>query len=181
MGKTHPASADPSGSEAGITRLDTQMIELLGRSSLIDQLLRAGLEVALPERDRGVDLIAYADLAAQVDRFSAKPIQMKAASKRSFSLNQKYRRISDLILAYVWHVDTPEQTVIHALTYDQAFSVAEEAGWTKTPSWAKGSYTTSNPSKRIEALLDPFRMTPTKWRELVVGGAARNDGAGPGR
>ena len=162
-------------------RLDTQMIELLGRSRLIDQLLRAGLEVALPQRDRGVDLIAYADLSAQVDRFSARPIQMKASSKRAFSLNQKYARISDLIMAYVWHVNAPEQTVIHALTYEQALSVAERAGWTKTASWATGSYSTSRPSKRIEALLEPFRMTPAKWRELVVGGASRNDGAGPGR
>ena len=156
------------------------MIEVLGRGCLIDQLLRAGLEVALPERDRGVDLIVYADLSVHVDRFSAKPIQMKAASKRSFLLNQKYKRISDLIIAYVWHIDAPQQTVIYALTYDQAFSIAEELGWTRTASWAKGNYFTSSPSKRIEALLEPFRMTPTKWRELVVGGVSHNDGADRG-
>ncbi len=184
MKTLRPESEHDGPPESGAVQeppLDTQMIELLGRSRLIDQLLRAGLEVALPQRDRGVDLIAYADLSAQVDRFSARPIQMKASSKRAFSLNQKYARISDLIMAYVWHVDAPEQTVIHALTYDQALSVAEEAGWTKTPSWATGSYSTSRPSKRIEALLEPFRMTPAKWRELVVGGASRNDGAEPGR
>ena len=38
--------------------LDSQVTEYLGRNLLIDQLLRAGVEVAIPVRDRGVDLIA---------------------------------------------------------------------------------------------------------------------------
>lgn len=172
----------PSGSRAlQEPSLDTQVIELLGRSQLIDQLLRAGLEVALPKRDRGVDLVAYVDLAAQVDRFAALPIQMKAASKTAFSLNRKYARISGLILAYVWNVNDPKQTVIYALTYDQALSVAKQAGWTKTASWAKGSYSTSRPSMRIIELLEPFQMTPDRWRELVVGAASTNEGGGRGR
>ncbi len=42
--------------------IDPQVVELLGRNKLISDLLRAGLEVALPMRDRGIDLIAYVDL-----------------------------------------------------------------------------------------------------------------------
>src|SRR5437667_4051303 len=71
--------------------MDTQMIEIMGRNRLIDELLRAGLEVALPLRDRGIDLIAYVDLADQVSAFVACPIQMKAASGRFF-LNQPQAR-----------------------------------------------------------------------------------------
>src|SRR5262245_32215102 len=59
--------------------LDSQVIEILGRQRLIAELLRDGLEVAVPVRDRGVDLIAYADLSQQVARFASRPIQMKAA------------------------------------------------------------------------------------------------------
>ncbi len=33
--------------------MDTQVVELLGRNKLVSDLLRAGLEVALPMRDRG--------------------------------------------------------------------------------------------------------------------------------
>ncbi|MBN1885820.1 MAG: hypothetical protein JW876_09910 [Candidatus Krumholzibacteriota bacterium] len=62
--------------------MDTQVIELLGRNRIIDELLRAGLEVALPERDRGIDPVAYADLESKVDAFVARPIQMKAASRQ---------------------------------------------------------------------------------------------------
>lgn len=42
--------------------VDTQLVELAGRNWLASELLRAGLEVARPERDRGIDLIAYVDL-----------------------------------------------------------------------------------------------------------------------
>jgi hypothetical protein len=42
--------------------MDTQLTELIGRNWLVNELLRAGLEVATPLRDRGIDLIAYFDL-----------------------------------------------------------------------------------------------------------------------
>ena len=75
--------------------LDNQVIELLGRNRLIDQLLRAGLEVAQPLRDCGVDLIVYSGPRVP---FMARPIQMKAASGMSFSLDRKYAKFPDLIL-----------------------------------------------------------------------------------
>ena len=56
--------------------VDTQTIEIVGRQRLSGELLAAGLEVAMPLRDRGIDLIAYADLDRQVKRFTARPIQM---------------------------------------------------------------------------------------------------------
>ena len=49
----------PLAKEVTANQMDTQMIEIMGRNRLIDELLRAGLEVALPLRDRGIDLIAY--------------------------------------------------------------------------------------------------------------------------
>ena len=68
--------------------MDTQTIEILGRNRLVNELLVAGLEVAMPLRDRGIDLIAYVDLAAAVSKFAAVPIQMKAASERAFSIER---------------------------------------------------------------------------------------------
>jgi hypothetical protein len=96
--------------------MDTQTIEFLGRNRLVDELLLAGLEVALPARDRGVDLIAYVDLESKVSSFVAFPIQMKAASTRAFSIDRKYSKIANLILAYVWGLQKPEHAVTYALT-----------------------------------------------------------------
>ena len=60
-------------------RNDPQLVELRGRNWLTSQLLQAGLEVARPERDRGIDLIAYRDIDEK-QQFLAYPIQMKLCS-----------------------------------------------------------------------------------------------------
>lgn len=153
--------------------MDTQVIELLGRHRLMDELLLAGLEVALPARDRGIDLIAYADLGRDVDRFAAVPIQMKASSERSFGVNRKYARFPDLLIAYVWHLRSPDDAVTYALTSPEARAVAEAMGWTRTASWERGEYVATRPSEALTALMAPYQMTPERWRHRVVGQAAR--------
>jgi hypothetical protein len=118
--------------------LDSQVVELLGRQRLIAELLRDGLEVAVPVRDRGVDLIAYADLSQQVARFASRPIQMKASTTSAFGVDQKYGKIVDLILAFVWNLDNTNPAATYALPYAEAVQVAAEMGWTKTASWQQG-------------------------------------------
>jgi hypothetical protein len=159
----------PPPDDLSDTPMDSQTIELLGRNRLTTELLLAGLEVALPARDRGIDLIAYVDLTSKVTTFTACPIQMKASSSRAFSIDQKYARISNLILAYVWGLQDPAQAETFALTYPEAISIAEEMGWTTTESWAKGAYSTSSPSKQLCTLLQPFRMTQEGWWTKVAG------------
>jgi len=153
--------------------LDTQVIELIGRNRLGSELLHAGLEIALPARDRGIDLIVYADLSSEVKTFTACPIQMKAASSRSFSLFWKYEKFANLIIAYVWFVDDPDpkKSETYALTYPEALQVATEMGWTKTESWAKDGYSTTSPSDKLLNILSKHRMTKEKWREKVLGQA----------
>jgi hypothetical protein len=153
--------------------MDTQVLELLGRNYLVAELLRAGLEVGLPIRDRGVDLIAYADLNERVSTFIARPIQMKAASTSSFSIEAKYARFPDLILAHVWFLNDPRDTMVYALTYAEALTIANEIGWTNTESWRRGYYVTTRPSVRLVSLLEPHRMTPERWWLMVAGGASR--------
>jgi hypothetical protein len=76
-------------------RADSQVTELQGRGHLIGEMLVAGLEVAVPVRDRGVDLVAYLDLKASTPAFRARPVQMKSASGRHFSIAKKYARIRE--------------------------------------------------------------------------------------
>lgn len=166
--------------------MDTQVIELLGRNRLVSELLRAGLEVAIPARDRGIDLIAYRDLidppegaevhapnpAKPVQRFVAKPIQMKAASRQSFSISRKYAKLRDLVLAFVWNLQDPDRAVTYALTYDEAVAVGEAMGYTATSSWTdKDTYATTQPSAKLLEKLEPYRMTPERWWDKVAGAA----------
>ena len=150
--------------------LDTQVVELLGRQQLIGELLRDGLEVAVPARDRGVDLIAYADLTHQVAAFAARPIQIKSFTTSGFSVAEKYSKFADLIVAYVWHLGGSQPAVTFALPYAEVVKVAEEMGWTATASWRNGGvYSTNSPSHRLLDKLDRFRMKQGMWWTLVTG------------
>jgi hypothetical protein len=148
--------------------MEAQLVEILGRHRLIAELLRANLEVAIPARDRGIDLIAYADLGTQVTRFSACPIQLKAAIGGSFSVDRKYAKFPNLLMAYVWYLEDPARTVTYATTHPEAVTVADAMGYTKTSSWEKGLYVTTRPGPRLVAELERFRMTPERWWEKIT-------------
>lgn len=75
---------------------DSQLIEIAGKHLLISRLVAAGFEVAEPLRDKGIDLIVYRD----DEKFKAWPIQMKASTQESFSLDRRYEGIPDLLIAY---------------------------------------------------------------------------------
>jgi len=152
---------------------DSQLTELIGRHFLIAQLVAGGLEVAVPVRDRGVDLIAYLDLSAETKKFVSCPIQMKASQEARFGLDRKYEKIAGLLIAFVWHVEDPSKACVYALTYDEALSLLERGGHTKTASWTiKNAYSVPNPGESWLENLKPFKMTPARWRariEAVVG------------
>src|ERR1700722_3669640 len=127
--------------------MDSQVVEIIGRNYLVSQLVSDGLEVARPERDHGIDLIAYLDLDETGGTFVACPIQMKAATFRSFGVDRKFAKFPNLLLAHVWHVNEPEtKACAYVLTYDEAFGVAEKMGWTRTASWRVGRYDVTKPS-----------------------------------
>jgi hypothetical protein len=149
--------------------LDKQQIELIGRSQLVTELLRDGLEVALPERDRGIDLIAYVDLDDPRGRFLARPIQLKARTSPAFSVASKYERFPSLLLAYLWHVDRPRDLEAFFMTYEDAYGIAVTMNWTKTASWAGGLYRMAPPSLHLLSLLEPYRMAPGRWRSTFLG------------
>jgi hypothetical protein len=107
---------------------DTQTTEIIGLNWLVSELVRDGLEVARPERDHGIDLIAYLDLDETGGGFVACPIQMKAATTEAFAISAKYAKFSRLLLVYVWHVDSFERACAFALSYSEAVDVADVMG-----------------------------------------------------
>jgi hypothetical protein len=149
-----------------------QVVEVIGRSRLIEALFRARLEVARPERDYGIDLIAYVDLHKGPKSFIAYPLQLKAASHEQFSIDKKYAKISGLILVYVWHVRDKERSDIYALTYRDALHIVRAMPWRKTKSWKnRGRYATTRVSEPLRQQLEPYRMTDAKWLRRKITGS----------
>lgn len=168
-GRFRPPLLPPSSTATAGIALDKQQVEIAGRSILVSHLVAGGIEVARPERDRGVDLIAYLDLASANDRFVARPIQMKAASKRYFVAEARFDRVVGLLIAYVWGVSDPSDAEVFCLSAQEVVEVAETMGYTKTASWTGGgSYTTTAPSKKLVGMLQPFRMESADWRPRIL-------------
>jgi hypothetical protein len=149
--------------------MDDQLLELCGRHRLTESLLGAGLEVAFPARDRGVDLIAYADIDHRLGRFVAAPIQMKAASAACFSIDRKYSKFHDMLIAYVWNVSEPANTQIYVLTQQEAVDIATELKYTATESWVvKGVYVVTHPSRRLVEKLRSHEASRARWEEKIL-------------
>lgn len=149
-------------------KLDTQAIEILGRNRLVSELIRAGLEVAFPIRDRGIDLIAYGDRLHPGRAFPAVPIQMKCALNKSFSIDKKFEKSPQLLIAYVWGIEG-ETHETFVMTYQDALKIASDMGYTNTPCWKKekGKYASCRPGKKLEKMIREFQMTPERWREKL--------------
>lgn len=102
-------------------------------------------------------------------RFVGCPIQLKAALRSCFSIDKKYEKFPNLILAYLWNVESQIEHVTFALTYAEAVSVADAMGYTGTASWSRGLYSVTKPGPRLARLLEPCRMSPPTWWKKVVG------------
>jgi hypothetical protein len=121
------------------------------------------LEVATPERDAGINLIAFT-----VKPWRVMPIQLKAATGAAFSVDQKYERVEGLVMAYVWNARPGAEAEIYAMTWRDAVKTARLLGWTDTASWTqKGRYATSRPQARVKAALVDHRMKPGAWQRLL--------------
>jgi hypothetical protein len=147
--------------------VDTQLQEIRGRNILVNELIRGGLEVARPERDKGIDLIAFTQ---HTEDFLACPVQLKASVKRAFIVHRKYVSFPTMLHAFVWRLDDVPEII--ALTWMDLRAFAERHGWDRQESWAKHHYWRVPDAKgALLAELQPFRMdsAPERWVELVRG------------
>jgi hypothetical protein len=145
--------------------LDSQQTEILGRAALAVELMGDGLEVAQPDRDLGIDLVAYT-----VNPWNAMPIQLKVATGSAFSVDRKYERLPGLVMVYVWNARRGAEADFYAMLWTDAQALAESLGWTQSKSWNRergGGYTTTRPSAKVLEAMAPYRMMPGKWRELL--------------
>ena len=143
--------------------MDAETVTLIGRNRLVEQLAEAGIDVAIPTRERGIDLVIMAELR---DTFALFPVQLKASCGRSFSIDQKFERIPDLLHVFVWGVGT-NNTAVYALTHREAVGVADAMGYSLVQSGQRGLYATQQPSKSLVEHLERFRMTPEEWQKKI--------------
>jgi hypothetical protein len=136
---------------------------------------RAGLEVALPRRDRGIDVIAYVD---QERSFQALPIQVKASAGFRWVVNQKYGPFAEIVIAFALYLADEARAVAYVLPHTENVAIAERLGLTRrSATWlrpkraAQGGYIwIDRPRSNLLAELERHRATPEVWRSLVLHG-----------
>lgn len=143
--------------------MDSQIIDLLGRNRLVDELLQAGLDVAVPVKQRGIDLIVYAQ---QSDgSFVASPLQIRSSAGRSFSIDHTNEKMANLIYAFVWGVGT-EKVATYALTQREMQRVGESTGFSLMQSSQRALYAES-PNRSLLAEIERFKMSPESWKKKL--------------
>lgn len=89
---------------------------------LAEKLSEAGIRLAFPEFDNGIDFIAY----TTDNHFLSAPVQLKASTKEGFQTDKKYLHIPGLRIVYLWHVGL-DMTKIRAfcLPYHKAEEIVD--------------------------------------------------------
>ena len=148
-------------------KMDTQQIEIIGKHILIANLLAANLEVAVPIRDHGIDLIVFRD-GSDGNKFIACPIQLKAATDEAFVLYEKYKKFPFLRIVFVWKARKPANAEIFCLTYNEAEDILKAEGHAGTDSWQNGKWVTTRPSEILKGRLEKYRVkSPENWPGML--------------
>ena len=124
---------------------------------LAEKLSSAGIRLAFPEFDSGIDVIAY----FTDGRFLSAPVQLKSSTQQGFYTNKKYLQIPDLRIVYLWHVGL-DLTKIRAFCLP--YHKAEEIVDVQKRSRKDGVYFTQA-SKHLLEKLNLFEVT--SWMDSL--------------
>jgi len=142
--------------------VNPDILQALGRTRLMGELLDEGLNVALPVGDSGIDMIAYLDVSAPSCQVASIPIKIKSLRPAWSSRDIESVRAQGLLIVL-------EQARTFALTpaeltYIKMIGIIERAK--------------ANPSERsrsdsggygatVRQALEPFAMSRGQWRKKI--------------
>lgn len=154
-----------------VLKLTGRQVERIALPHLEVSVLRAGLQLATPTIDSGIDAVVFATEGG----FRARPVQLKAFSGRGWSLYQRYEKFDQLLMAYVWSAVSADAQVV-VMTYAESFAIAKAMGFTETASWKTGvktgkpgyAVTTMTVGGKLHQLCIPHLATPERWQALLA-------------
>ena len=96
-----------------------------------------------------------------------KPIRIRltTSANATFSLYSSTRDVG--LLVYLW-IRHSGECVTYALTYDEAYRIMREKGYTNTHAWnVLGGYSVTHSGSELKGMLEAFQMSPKKWRDRI--------------
>jgi hypothetical protein len=150
--------------------IDSEMRELIRRARLMDELLEDGVNVALPTGACEIDMLAYVDSRTAPRTIVSVPIKVASFSSDALSSNLEIARTSGLLIALVWGISNPELVRTFAftpaeLTVVKMIEIIERASATRSGESPNQACT---PDAILQNALEPFAMSPGKWRKKII-------------
>ena len=159
-----PRISLPAAPRGTLTRDMTknQRTELINTHRAIESVLEAGLDVAMPLKDDGIDLVCY------VSKGDGPWISVAVQVKSRFEIDKKYLSRPGLVMCFV----SPEK--IYVLTHERAVEIALVRGYLNEDnvSWRDlGGYSAAI-GQSLSRDLDSCIATPDRWRAIFAEAAA---------
>lgn len=147
--------------------MDAMTLRLLGRNRVIDDLLRAGLQTALPLVDgTGIDLFAFGMPRGAHERWVSAPVRVRASSGRAFAIDEGADRVPGLLHAFVWGLGGSDERV-YVLNHREARTIAEQMGFALPQTGQFALYDHQAPTRSLMELIEPYRTGSDRWRDRL--------------
>jgi hypothetical protein len=140
--------------------MDSEMLELVGRARLMDEMMEDGVNVALPMGACEMDMLAYVNSRTGPCRIVSVPINVASFCSDALSSNLEAARVSGLLIALVWGIGNPEDVRTFALTPAELTVVKMIE--------IIGRANACTPEVVLRNALEPFAMSPGKWRKKIT-------------
>jgi hypothetical protein len=150
--------------------MESEMLELVGRARLMDELLEDGVNVAVPMGACEMDILAYLDSGTAACRIVSVPIKVASFCSDALSSNLWAARASGLLIALVWDISNPEHVRTFAFTPAE-LTVVKMIEVIQRASAARSGERPDQACTReavLQNALEPFAMSPGKWRKKLI-------------
>jgi hypothetical protein len=149
--------------------MDSEMLELARRARLMDQLLEDGVNIALPMGACEIDMLAYVNSRTGACRMASVPISVASFCSDALSSNLEAARASGLLIALVWGTGNPEDIRTFAFTPAELTLVKmiEIIGRANAARSGDPRDQARMPGTVLQSALEPFAMSPGKWRKKI--------------
>ena len=164
--RVHFLTEEPAGDDPLDSRTDSSgemSTREMGRQIFESQLRTAGLRWEEPGRPEDFDYVVYRTNGSgtKADRCV---VQLKTSANEAFSLHRTDVHSPHSLIAYIWRAQSPEDSAVYALTYDEALRIIQAKGYVNTHSWRElGGYSVTHAGSELRQMLAPFRMSPECW------------------
>ena len=150
-------------SDGAAGTISPALIGKAGETLVAAELMRRGVEIAIPASDVGVDMLAYRLAPKQRVAHNFVPIQVKARSETGYNFQKIwFTKVPGVVLVHVWHVSTTPVFYIFRDLEDVKSALGSHA---QSVSWTvNGGYSVTNPTARHCTLMEPHK---NQWHRIL--------------